>query len=127
VVSAVERIAGRRQVRQLIHDDPVTIVLHRREKIDTHGGGWKWGAETDLPPQTVALIPFKRRMTDFLVNTELGNVPKLPYTFLGNYDLDIQPDDWFDHNGDKFQVKTIDLKTEIRITGQVDYLGAEPT
>jgi hypothetical protein len=123
VVSTIERIAGRRQINELIRRDLVVLSFHRRPKIDLHGGGWRWGPELTLQPQELALIPFKRRMTDFLLNTELGHLPDLPYVFLGRWDLDVAKDDWFTWGGDKFVVKTIDFKTEIRVTGQVDYLG----
>ena len=123
-MSPVARVMERRQIDALIKADPVDVVFHRRSRIDTPGGGWKWGPETSLPPQEVALIPFKRRMTEFLANTELGNVPDLPYVLVGRHDLDIQRDDWFIHLGDKFQVQTIDLKTEVRVAAQVDYFGA---
>lgn len=125
-VKFVERVAGRRQINQLINDDPIMVVFRRREKIDTHGGGWKWGPEVSLPPQEVALIPFKRRMTEFLVNTELGNVPDLPYVLLGRWNLNIQKDDWFTYGGDKLQVQTIDLDREIRIAAHVDFFGKTP-
>lgn len=124
VMSTVARIMERRQVAAIIAADPIDVVFHRREKVEVHGGGWKWGPETPLPPQTIALIPFKRRMTDFLVNTELGNVPNLPYVLLGRWDLDIRADDWFTYGSDRMEVKTIDFKTEVRIAAQVDYFGA---
>ena len=123
-MSPIARVMERRQIDALILADPVDIVLRRRVRVDMPGGGWKWGPETPLPPQQVTLIPFKRRMTEFLVNTELGNVPDLPYVLVGRHTLDIRRDDWFEHNGDKFQVQTIDLKTEIRVAAHVDYFGA---
>lgn len=123
MVDLVERIAGRRQVEQMIKDDPITVVFHRRERVAVHGGGWRWGSESARPPQEIALIPFKRRMTDFLVNTELGEVVNLPYVFVGRWNLDVEQDDWFTYGGDKYVIHTIDLKTEIRISGQVDYFG----
>jgi hypothetical protein len=76
-----------------------------------------------LAPQQIALIPFKRRMTDFLMNTELGELANLPYTFLGRWNLDVRERDWFTYGGDKFMIKTIDFKTELRVTGQVDYFA----
>lgn len=126
-LSDVERIMGRRQIDALINADPVDVVFHRRTRVSTPGGGWKYGEEVEVndgEPQEATLIPFKRRMTEFLVNTEIGEVPDLPYVLLGRHDLDVQPDDWFIVNGEKLEVKTIDLKREVRIAAHVDYYGA---
>ena len=122
--NAIERIMARRQIQALINSAPVDVVLNRKTKVSTPGGGWRWGPSTPLAPQRVTLIPFKRRMTEFLVSTELGEVPDLPYVLLGLWDLDIAEEDWFEHNGDKFEVKTLDLKKDVRIAAHVDYYGA---
>lgn len=123
MVTVVERIMGRRQIDRMLDDEAVPIVFRRRTKVDTPGGGWKWGTETALPAQMVCLIPFKRRMTDFLINTEAGEVANLPYVLVGPHDLDIQEGDLFTYQGDEFEVKTIDFKREIRTAAQVDYHG----
>jgi len=122
-MSPTQVVMERRQIAALIRSDPVEIILHRREKITQPGGGWAWGPETPLEPQTVALVPFKRRMTEFLVATEIGEVPDLPYTVLGYHDLDIEPKDWFLWQGDKFEVITVDIKQQVRIAAHVDYFG----
>ena len=116
---------GRRQVRALILADPISVRFIRREKISTPSGGWRWGLETVLAPQRVTLIPFKRRMTEFLVNTELGDVPDLPYVMLGEWNLDVKEGDTFTHLGEKYEVKTIDLADrETKTAAHVDYYGA---
>jgi hypothetical protein len=114
---------ARRQISALIAADPVEIVLKRKPKIDAPGGGWRWGPETALPPQTVTLVPFKRRLTEFLVNTELGDVPDLPYTVVGHSTLDIKKDDVFQWEGDTYIIKAVDIKLEVRVAAEVDYLG----
>jgi hypothetical protein len=123
VMSPVQLLMERRQIEALIKADEVTITLHRREKLAVPGGGWKWGPETELTPQRMALIPFKRRMTEFLVATEIGDVPDLPYMILGRYNLNIAKDDWFFWQGDKFEVQTVDIKQDVRIAAHVDYFG----
>ena len=122
-MSPTQRLMERRQIDALIRSDRVYITLHRRDKIDVPGGGWRWGPEQTLNPQEVALIPFKRRMTEFLVATELGDVPDLPYTILGRHDLDVRAGDWFLWEGDKYEVITVDLKQEVRVAAHVDYFG----
>lgn len=121
----VRTIASRRQVDALIKADPIMVSFERRQKIDAGTGGWTWGPPQALAPQQVSLIPFKRRMSEYLVNTELGEVPDLPYELLGRYNLDIQEEDTFTYNGNKYQVKTITAENrDIQITAQVDYYGA---
>lgn len=124
-MAQVERIMARRQIEALIKADPIMVSFRRRAKIAIHGGGWRYGAETPITPQEVTLIPFKRRMTEFLNNTELGNVPDLPYVLLGRWNLDVQRGDQFSYGGDEFEVQTIDLDTEVRIACHVDYFGAQ--
>lgn len=126
-MTPVARIMERRQIRALILSDPIELTLMRAEKVKQPSGGYKFGSLAPvLPngePQIATLIPFKRRMTEFLVNTELGEVPDLPYVLLGFHTLDIKKDDVFDWEGDRFEVKTVDLKQEVRIAAHVDYYG----
>jgi hypothetical protein len=122
-VSQVERLMARRQIEAMILADPVEIAFERKAKIPAPGGGWRWGPPTPLEPQQVTLIPFKRRMTEFLIGTEIGSVPNLPYVLVGRWNLDIERYDTFVWKGDKFEVQTIDLKEEIRVAAQVDYFG----
>ena len=123
VVEQVERIMARRQINALILADPIDIILTRRAKVPVPGGGWRFGPPAPLDPQQVTIIPFKRRMSDALVGTELGEVVDLPYVVVGRHDLDIQRGDIFIYNGDKFEVKNVDLKTEVRTAAHVDYYG----
>lgn len=123
MTNPVERLMARRQIRAMIESDKITVVIQRRMKISTPGNGWKWGPTVTLDPQEAALMPFKRRMTEFLVNTELGDVPDLPYLLLGYPDLDVRKDDRFTWNGEEFVVGTVDFKKEVRVAAQVDYFG----
>lgn len=116
----------RRQIKAIIQADKVELVFLRSERIDDHAGSWYKGPVQALPPQECALIPFKRRMTEFLVNTELGNVPDLPYVLLGFHTLDVKRGDIFMFQGDKYEVQTIDIKREVRIAAHVDYFGGSP-
>lgn len=127
MVSTVERIMARRQIDALILSDPVSLEFERQEKVSTPGGGWRWGAEVKLEPQQVALIPFKRRMTEFLVDTQYGEIPDLPYVLLGRYNLNVEEKDSFWFQGEQFVVQTIDLKREIRTAAHVDYFGKPNT
>ena len=112
---------GRRQIDALINADPIGVRFRRREKVQTTSGGWTLGPEQILAAQEITLIPFKRRMTEFLIDTQEGNIADLPYVLVGRYTLNIQEGDRFTVNGEEFRVETIDVKREIRIAAHVDY------
>jgi hypothetical protein len=125
VVKGVELIMSRRQIDAMIEADPVDVIFLRRTKVPTPSGGYTLSAPTPLSEaQEVRLIPFKRRMTEFLNNTELGDLPDLPYIILGRHDLDCERDDLFSINGQDFQVKSEDIgEPEVKSAFQVDYFG----
>jgi hypothetical protein len=117
---------ARRQIEAMILADPTEVTFRRRTKTSTPDGGWKWGTPQDISigSQQVCLIPFKRRITEFLKNTELGDVSDLPYVLLGRHTLDIQKDDLFTVDNQEFQVITIDIsEPEVKLAAQVDYFG----
>ena len=117
---------ARRQVDAMINADPVSIQLRRREKIPLTGNSWRWGPEVTLAPQQALLVPFKRRLSEMLVNTELGDLVELPYVLLGRYNLDAQKDDRFTWNGDEFTLKSKDIgEPEVKAVFIVDYFGGE--
>lgn len=122
-VSNVERIMARRQINRMIEDDRVTVTFTRRERLSAPGGGWRWGNPRTLDPQEAGLIPFKRRMSDFVINTELGQVIDGAYVLLGRHDFDVKREDTFELNGERFRVKQVDVKTEIRVSAIIDYDG----
>jgi len=126
MVSNIERLASRRQIEALIRADPTEVQFQRRTKVDTPSGGWKWiDPPVVLQPQTVAMVPFKRRMTEFMVDTQFGEVPDLPYVIVGKHDLDVKRGDVFTVGDQVFQVQTIDIKRDIRVAAQVDYYGGD--
>lgn len=124
-LKGVELVASRRQIEAFIKADPVKVIFLRKTKIETADGGWRWSDPLPLPkPQQVRLIPFKRRLTEFLKNTELGDVSDLPYVLLGKHTLDVEKGDLFSIDGQKFEVKTLDLaEPEVKTLAQVDYYG----
>lgn len=113
----------RRQVEALIKYDPVEILFNRRTKISDGAGGYKWSPYAPLPvgPQEVTLIPFKRRLADMTINTEMGHVVNYPWTIVAVPEVDIERGDRFIHNGDEFEVKFLDLKEYVRKMAAVDY------
>lgn len=124
VVFGVELIYARRQIDAMIKADPFMVSLRRRPRVKGPDGAWTWGVEQLLAPQQGRLIPFKRRMTEFLQNTEFGDVPDLPYVLLGRHDFDLQRGDRFTYNGQEFEVQTIDIhEPEVKTAAHVDYFG----
>lgn len=120
----IERLMARRQVDAEIKTDPIDIVVYRKPKVADGAGGWRWGPPTPVNggrPQTVLIAPAKRRLSDMLVNTELGDVVDYPYIIVAKHDAELQRGDLFTWNGDKFEVKTVHIKTEVSTIAQVDY------
>jgi hypothetical protein len=123
MVTLAERIMGRRQVEAEIKSDPVNITISRRTKVDDGAGGWTWSNPTTLDPQEVTITTAKRRLSDMLQNTELGDVVRAPYVVIARHDADIRRDDEFLWNGDHFKVISTQIKTEVQLTAQIDYLA----
>ena len=126
VVQGIERVMARRQVDAMIKADPVNVVIRRREKIFQVDNSWRWSSEVSLLPQEALLVPFKRRLSEMLVNTELGDLVELPYVLLGRWDFDGRKDDRFNWAGDEFVIKSKDIgEPEIKAVFLVDYFGGE--
>lgn len=124
MVSPVERLMARRQVDAEIKTDPVMILPVRKPKFDDGSGGWRYGPPTPIDkPQEVLIAPAKRRLSDMQVNTELGQVIDYPYILVARHSADLEPEDTFEWQGDKFQIKSIHIKTEVSKIAQVDYFG----
>jgi hypothetical protein len=124
IANRVELLLKRRQLRAYIQAEPISVVFHRREKIRV-SGGWKWGPEQILLPQEARLVPAKRRYGDATTNTEAGQVANWPYILVGYYDMDVQPKDWFEHQGDKYEVQSIEQDRDEKTNAFVDYFGGE--
>lgn len=124
-MSDVERLMSRRQIARLINADKVEIVISRRPRVTAPGGGWRYGVGVNLPPQIVSIIPFKRRMSEIVINTESGDVLSGDYVILGEHDLDVARYDTFTLAGEHFRVIQVDLKVEVRKAALVEYYGGE--
>ena len=118
---------SRRIVNAEINADPSYVLVMRAIRVDTADGGYK-----DLPraaigstPQQVLIVPAKRRLSDMLINTELGDLPKYPYLLVARHDADFKRGDTFEWRGDDFQVKSVHEKPGISWTIQVDYFGGD--
>lgn len=121
--TAIETVMARRQIDALIRSNPLSLVLVRHARVEAPGGGYRKGEPTNIVPQTVTLIPFKRRMTEFMVNTELGDIPNLEYVLLGYYNTNIMRGDTFTYNGEQFEVDQVEFEKDIRVAAAIIYQG----
>lgn len=121
----IELLMQRRQMQAYIEADSSSFKLFRKTRVRTPAGGWKWSDPVALDPQPGRLIPFKRRMVDFVVSTTAGQTEKLPYVLVGYHDLDVQQGDTFSYNDAEFVVKEVDPNRDIRTAAMVDYIGGD--
>lgn len=122
----IEVLMARRQIDEMIRRDAEYISFRRKTRIRTADNGWIEGPEETLAPQQVSLIPFKRRMTEIMVNTEFGDVPDLPYVLLGRHNLNIQQYDTFTLRGEEFRVESIDIgEPDVKTAAHIDYFGGQ--
>lgn len=124
-MNPIELIVRRRLVDAFIKADSVRVSFIRRvNRQKTEAGGWV--SEPDLPPlspQTVRLIPSKRRFDNGLINAEAGEIPKSEYLLLGSYRLDVRVTDIFLLDGLWYRVTGIIPNTTERTLCSVDLRG----
>ena len=93
-----------RLMDSFIETDPLTIVLHRPITTPTAAGGKKVSGVDTLAPQTFAIYPFKRRLTqEYTFNPQtMGEerVEKILWILIFGREQDIQENDWFESDTD---------------------------
>lgn len=111
-----ELIMRRKNVREFINADPIELVITREPEPtkNTQTGGYVRGVTIPpLGPQTARVVPNRRRYNNGIVNSEAGDIPDTDYLLLGNHDLDVEVDDTFFWQGNKYKVTGIhELRTE---------------
>ena len=87
-----------RSVDSLINEDgrPITIVLFREVKARNERGGFTKSAPIELDPQTVRLVPFKRRLTLEYRDLPTERTTLIDYILTGPLDTDVKIGDYFD-------------------------------
>ncbi len=113
-MGSAELLLRRRNLDAFIRADPVTITFSRPTQVNTGNGGWKPGTPTVLPPQQMRFVPFKRRLSDEIVNTQDGYQMYGEYVLVGRPNIDAEKGDEFDHNGLHYRVKDIEPKSDDR-------------
>lgn len=113
----------RRNMKEFIKADYRDITLERPTKMKTQAGSWVEGNPQPLAPQRFRLIPDKRRPSTPEVNNQEGSIPYQGWTMIGYWDADVQPDDEFELNGNRYKVKRITPDTgEREFTDRVTVL-----
>lgn len=107
----------RRNLNEFINADPVMVSFARPAQVqNVSTGGWVRGAVSTLNPQQFRLVPFKRRMSDSIQNTQDGPLRLADYILVGRYNVDVEVGDEFTHNGLLYNVTEIEPKTDNRAT-----------
>ncbi len=113
--NSLEIFARRRVLLQYIAADPVVVQFIRYTRPADGAGGWKKGpAISPGPsPQTMRLVPYKRRLTNLTDHTADGDIPNVQYSLVSRWDADVERWDEFFMNDAWFKVMGIEPKTEL--------------
>lgn len=112
--NAFELRIRRNNLRAYINADPVIVSFRRYPKVDDGAGGWKKGPVQNIAPQTMRLVPYKRRLSSLTDHTSDGDIPNVQYSLVATIDADVQRWDEFTLNGAEYKVMGIEPKTQIR-------------
>lgn len=118
-------------MKVFIQADYRDIIIERPVKTKTNAGSWIEGNPEEIGPQRFRLIPAKRRHSDPEIDSQDGNIPAQDWTMIGYWNADIQRDDEFTLNGDRYKVTAITPDTAEReftdrVTAQLE-LRAQAT
>ncbi len=73
--------------------------------------------------QSLRRIPFKRRLTDITRNTPDGDIHSLQYVLFGAHDANVQKGDFFEYEGKRYEVDSLEPNTSYRQTWNITYRG----
>jgi len=95
--SRVDSIVARRNTREWIKIDPVTITLRRPTYVESEAGGKVRSNPATLSPQVFRITPFSGQVWDRTKTTpDEGRVADVTQSLVGYYDADVQQNDEFD-------------------------------
>lgn len=104
----------RRNLDAFIKADPVMITFSRPVQVSTPAGGWKPGVPVTIPAQQLRFVPFKRRMSNDVQNTQDGPLQQGNYILVGRYNTDVKKGDEFSYNSLDYKVIQIEPKSDDR-------------
>jgi hypothetical protein len=106
----------RRNLDAFIRADPVNVVFSRSTPVQTLAGGHTKGVPTQLASQQFRFVPFKRRLSSSINNTQDGPLSVTEYVLVGRHNVDVQKGDEFFHNSRNYKVTEIEPRTDDRST-----------
>ena len=115
-MNSAELRLRRQNLQAYIQADPVTVSFRRYPQIDDGAGAWIKGAVQNIAPQTMRLVPYKRRLSSLTDHTADGDVPNVQYSLVATIDVDVQRWDEFTLNNAEYKVMGIEPKTQLRST-----------
>ena len=108
-----------------IRAEPAEVILMRPSMVKTPAGGLKKGPVTPQPKLVCRLIPFKKRLTKITRDTPDGNIINLEYVLVAEWNADIRPADYFEHEGAWYDVVSLEPNRAFRTAANITYRGAQ--
>src|SRR6266576_5544639 len=106
----------RRNLDAFIRADPVMVTFTRSTPVQTLTGSHTKGNPTPINPQQFRFVPFKRRLSKSISNTQDGPLSLTEYVLVGRHNVDVQKGDEFSHNNRNYKVTEIEPRTDDRST-----------
>lgn len=102
---------NRRLTKVFIDDDPHTIQVHRRTKVDLPGNQFEY-IDGDARPAQIVKFVYKGSASSFagaegLQITSDGQEKRFDFTIVAMWNADLEEGDWFeDAAGQRWEIKT---------------------
>ena len=119
----VEALMARRLVKHMVKTNVEELVLYRPQVVVQPDNSITKETPLPLPTQYASIVPFKRRFSQAIVDSEFGKIPKLPVVVLGEWDLDIERGDFFKWQDEWYTVMNLDLKKQTHKVAEAEYHG----
>ena len=103
----------RQNLAAYIAADSVQVAFTRYPRIDDGAGGWVKGPPVEIAPQTMRLVPYKRRLSSLTDMVTAGEIPNVEYSLIALYDANVQRYDEFELNGEALKVLGVEPKSKI--------------
>lgn len=103
----------RKNLAAYIAADPVQISFTRYPRVDDGAGGWIKGLPVTIVPQTMRLVPYKRRLSSLTDMVTAGEIPNVQYSLIAFYNADVERYDEFELEGEAMKVIGVEPKSKI--------------
>lgn len=118
----------RRQITALIEANPLPVVLQRRVRVATPGGGYDDHATEDLDEQLFILVETAGRGTlEGTISRGEGELMKADFILIGRHDADIKDSDGYFRNDEHFEVYYVSPYRQIRTAAGIRVWEGEET